>query len=118
MIKLSCDTSKLEKQLMELVSKLEKAAESTIKEGCSNIEAQAKGLCPVDSGELRDSINTKYNDKNCEHEGYVYAGAPHAPYVEFGTRNMAPQPFMYPAYKANEEFFKQRLIELINKEVK
>ena len=42
MIKLSCDTSKLEKQLMELVNKLEKAAESTVKEGCERIEAQAK----------------------------------------------------------------------------
>lgn len=118
MIKLSCDTSKLEKQLMELVNKLEKAAESTVKEGCERIEAQAKELCPVDSGELKDSINTRYNDKSYEFEGYVYADAPHAPYVEFGTRSRAPQPYMYPAYKANEEFFKQRLIELINKEVK
>ena len=118
MIKLSCDTSKLEKQLMELVNKLEKAAESTIKEGCEKIETQAKELCPVDSGNLRDSINTKYDDKSFEHEGYVYAGMPYAPYVEFGTRNMAPQPFMYPAYKQNQDFFKQHLIELINKEVK
>lgn len=118
MIKLSCDTSKLEKQLMELVNKIEKAAESTIKEGCEKIEAQAKELTPVDSGELKDSINTKYDDKSFEHEGYVYAEAPHAPYVELGTRNRAPQPFMYPAYKQNEDFFKQRLIELINKEVK
>lgn len=118
MIKLSCDTSKLEKQLMELVNKLEKAAETTIKEGCTSIQAQAKELCPVDSGNLRDSINTKYNDMSFEHEGYVYAGMSYAPYVELGTRSMAPQPFMYPAYKQNEDFFKQRLIELINKEVK
>ena len=118
MIKLSCDTSKLEKQLMELVNKLDKISESTIKEGCENIEAQAKELCPVDDGELRDSINTRYDDKNFEHEGYVYAGALYAPYVELGTRNRAPQAFMYPAYKQNEDFFKQRLIELINKEVK
>ena len=118
MIKLSCDTSKLEKQLMELVNKLDEISESTIKEGCTSIQEQAKELCPVDDGDLRDSINTKYNDKNCEHEGYVYAGVPYAPYVELGTRNRAPKPFMYPAYKQNEEFFKQRLVELINKEVK
>ena len=118
MIKLSCDTSKLEKQLMELVNKLEKAAETTVKEGCTSIQAQAKELCPVVTGELRDSINTKYEDRSFEHEGYVYAGAPYAPNVEFGTRNRIPKPFMYPAYKQNEDFFKQRLIELINKEVK
>jgi len=118
MIKLSCDTSKLEKQLMELVNKLEKAAETTVKEGCERIEAQAKELCPVVTGNLRDSINTRYNDKSFEYEGYVYAGAPYATDVELGTRSRIPKPYMYPAYKANEEFFKQRLIELINKEVK
>jgi HK97 gp10 family phage protein len=118
MIKLSCDTSKLEKQLMELVNKLEKAAESTVKEGCERIEAQAKELCPVDDGDLKESINTRYEDKSFEHEGYVYADVPYATYVELGTRNRAPKPYMYPAYKQNEEFFKQRLVELINKEVK
>lgn len=118
MIKLSCDTSKLEKQLMELVNKLDEIAESTVREGCERIEAQAKELCPVDDGDLKESINTRYDDMNCEHEGYVYAGVPYAPYVELGTRSRSPKPFMYPAYKQNEEFFKQRLVELINKEVK
>ena len=94
MIKLSCDTSKLEKQLMELVNKLEKAAETTVKEGCERIEAQAKELCPVVTGDLRDSIDTRYNDKSSGYEGYVYAGMPYATDVELGTRSRVPKPYM------------------------
>lgn len=115
MIKLSCDTSKLEKQLMELINNLDKSAESTLEEGCNLIKAQAKQLSPVDDGDLRDSIDTRFESKGNEHIGYVYASQPYATYVELGTRNRPPQPYMYPAYQANKDFFKQRLIDSINK---
>lgn len=44
---------------------------------------------PVDTGEYRDSIEVT-------DEG-VGAGAPHAPYVEYGTADTAPQPALLPA---------------------
>ena len=115
MIKLSCDTSKLEKQLMELINNIDKSAESVIKEGCENIKAQAKKLVPVVTGNLRDSIDTEFANKKYKHDGYVYSDVDYALLVELGERNRPPKPYLYPAYKQNEEFFKQRLIELINK---
>ena len=115
MIKLSCDTSKLEKQLMELINNINKSAESILEEGCENIKAQAKRLAPVDEGDLRDSIDTEFTNKKYIHEGYVYSDVDYALFIELGTRYKAPQPFLYPAYSENKEFFKQRLIESINK---
>ena len=115
MIKLSCDTSKLEKQLMGLINNIDKSAESIIEEGCENIKAEAKKLAPVDTGNLRDSIDTRFANKKYEHEGYVYSDIDYALFVELGTRYQAPQPFLYPAYTQNKEFFKQRLIDSINK---
>ena len=115
MIKLSCDTSKLEKQLMGLINNIDKSAESIIEEGCENIKTQAKKLAPVDEGDLRDSIDTRFASKKYEHEGYIYSDIDYALFVELGTRYQAPQPFLYPAYNENKEFFKQRLIDSINK---
>ena len=73
MIKLSCDTSKLEKQLMGLINNIDKSAESILEEGCENIKAQAKQSTPVDDGDLKDSIDTRFANKKYEHEGYVYS---------------------------------------------
>ena len=115
MIKLSCDTSKLEKQLMELINNIDKSSESILEEGCNLIKAQAKQLSPVDDGDLKDSIDTKFDNEKYKHTGYVYSDMDYAPFVELGTRFMPPQPFMYPAYQENKDFFKQRLINSINK---
>ena len=115
MIKLSCDTSKLEKQLMELINNIDKSSESILKEGCDRIKAQAKQLSPVDDGDLKESIDTKFDNEKYKHTGYVYSDMDYALFVELGTRNRPPQPYMYPAYQENKEFFKQRLIDTINK---
>lgn len=115
MIKISCDTSKLENQIKSLLKDIDKVAEEAVKESCTDIKEDAKRLCPVDSGRLRDSISDSYESKSNEHTGYVYTDVPYAPYVEHGTLTKAPNPFMYPAYKENEEFIRQRIIDAINK---
>lgn len=60
-------------------------------------ERDAKELCAVDKGELRDSIHTVVSGLS----GEVIAGTDHAEYVEDGTSVMAPQPFMGPALERN-----------------
>lgn len=50
---------------------------------------EARRLCPVDSGELRDSITAT--------EGGFGATAPYAALVELGTSKTAAQPFLRPA---------------------
>ena len=50
-------------------------------------------LCPVDTGELRDSIEVEATGDTV----YVVVTANHWPYLEFGTSRMEAQPFIRPA---------------------
>lgn len=58
-------------------------------------EGYAKRACPVDTGNLRNSVTHAVESA----EGAVYVGTnvEYAPYVEMGTRRTAAQPFLRPA---------------------
>ena len=56
-------------------------------------EGYAQDLCPVDTGNLRNSI-THTTDGTA---AYIGTNAEYAPYVELGTRRAAAQPFLKPA---------------------
>ena len=59
------------------------------------VEAEAKKLCPVDTGKLRASITPVIESWAA---GYVGTNTHYAPYVEYGTRKMDAQPFLEPAF--------------------
>lgn len=64
------------------------------------VEAVAKLFCPVDTGHLKGSIGPPEfvgDGRSGRAEGVVTAHASYSSYVNDGTRNMAPQPFMGPA---------------------
>lgn len=56
----------------------------------------AYDLCPVDTGELIDSIDGFTDGESVE----VYADADYAQYVEYGTSKMEAQPYFRPAITA------------------
>jgi HK97 gp10 family phage protein len=56
-------------------------------------EGYAQDLCPVDTGNLRNSI-THTADAEA---AYIGTNVEYAPYVELGTRRAAAQPFLKPA---------------------
>jgi hypothetical protein len=56
---------------------------------------KARQLAPVDTGQLRDSINYTFHAATLTL--IVYAEAPHASFVEFGTSRMAARPYLRPA---------------------
>lgn len=58
-------------------------------------EGYAKRACPVDTGNLRNSIT--HAVEGSEDAVYVGTNVEYAPYVELGTRRRAAQPFMRPA---------------------
>ena len=96
------------------------------------VKSTAKELCPVDTGNLQGSINSRVHrtDRN-KVKVTVYTQVEYAPYVEFGTgirgngsypydndieygsiAGQVAQPFMYPALKLTEqdileEFYKK-----------
>ncbi|MBO0826211.1 MAG: HK97 gp10 family phage protein [Streptosporangiales bacterium] len=63
-----------------------------------DIEADAKALCPVDTGYLRSSITADIGDMDAE----IGPTANYGAYVEFGTSRMGPQPYMMPAADRRE----------------
>ena len=71
---------------------------------CYKVDAEAKKLCPVDTGRLRSSIGHKVNKRKMD--GTISAGeyqafdgsiVKYANYVEMGTKRMPPQPYLRPA---------------------
>lgn len=81
------------KGLDKLMQKYEKLAEQAANEamgravGASTkmVQGEAKLLCPVDHGELRQSIKTRVEVEEERTVGIVYTNKSYAPYVEFGT---------------------------------
>lgn len=79
-------------------------AAAIVAKTAADIEAAAKMRAPVDTGYLRSSIHTQPTGPL---DSEVIAGADYAVYVEYGTRRMAPQPYMTPAAEAARPGFEQ-----------
>ena len=64
--------------------------------------ASAPGEAPAsDEGYLAQNITFDVDDSSGEIVGYVTSSAPYSAALEFGTRNIAPRPFMQPALESN-----------------
>ena len=68
-------------------------------------EGYAKMLCPVDTGNLRNSITHTVSAD--EQAVYIGTNVEYAAYVEFGTSRMRAQPYLQPAVYDNTEEYKQ-----------
>lgn len=82
----------------EIAAKMPDQASKVVRTTAFIIEARAKSAVPVDTGTLKNSIST-----TVEADGLLAIVAPHTDYaahVEFGTRRMAPRPYMIPAAEA------------------
>lgn len=69
-------------------------------------ETYAKRECPVDTGNLRNSITNAVDDKSA----YVGSNVFYAPYVELGTSRAKAQPFLKPAATEHSDVYK-RIVE-------
>ena len=68
-----------------------------------DIEGNAKLVVPVDTGNLKNSIQSFFENGGLT--GVINAGADYAAYVEFGTRRARAQPYMLPAFRKVEPSF-------------
>lgn len=94
------------KGLEPLIAKLEKGinfdeAREVVKMNGAELHKSAQRSAPVDSGHLKRSINLTLNGLTVT----VKPNADYAPYVEFGTRFQAAQPFLRPTYQKQREKF-------------
>ena len=114
------------KNIDKLISKLENLKnidlDEVLNKACILVENDAKKKCPVDKGQLRNSITHEVEGK----EAVVGTNTEYAPYVEFGTGikgenspsppkanvgqgyrsdwvGQVAQPFLYPALANNKD---------------
>ncbi len=83
-------------------------AQQAVAKSAHDIQAQAKP--PVKTGALKASIGVDITDGGFAAEigPTVHYGA----YVEFGTRRMAPQPYMGPAFDAVAPGFEEAITQI------
>lgn len=79
----------------ELIRKSPEKAKELVKKAAYEFEARAKVEVPVDTGNLRNSIRTTFENDGMT--GIVSTNVEYAIYVEYGTRFMAAQPYFTPA---------------------
>ena len=65
------------------------------------IEADAKRLCPVDTGRLRASITHRVIHDKDFIQGRIGTNVHYAPDVELGTEKQRAQPYLRPALENN-----------------
>ena len=75
-------------------------------------EGYAKKLCPVDTGNLRNSITHTVDEE--EPAAYIGTDVEYAPYVCLGTIHMKAQPFLKPAVADHANEYRK----IIEKELK
>lgn len=77
---------------------IEKRLERALTEAAAEVEAAAKEKAPVDTGNLRKSINHSVSYP----EASIGSNVDYAPYVENGTGRSVPQPFLEPAIQSSK----------------
>ena len=100
----------------ELQVKLKKcqnltAVKTVVKKNGSRLQAKAMKEVPVDTGTLKRSIALEI--ENSGMTAVTEATAHYAAYQEYGTRFMAAQPYMRPAFNEVKEQFKKDLEKLV-----
>lgn len=80
-----------------VAKQIDKQVADIIQRATYAVEADAKKRAPVDTGALRNSIQSSFPSAKT---GVVSAGVEYAPYVEFGTIHNRPQPFLLPSLRA------------------
>lgn len=77
-------------KLMKKYGKLAESAagetmEKAVGASARMVQGEARLLCPVKDGELRQSIRTLVSTRDGRTQGITYTNKKHAPYVELGT---------------------------------
>ena len=90
--------------LPRIASQIERALSQLLRKHAFGIEAKAKALAPVDTGLLRNSVQTKIDGPL---KATVGTNIEYAPYQEFGTRHQRGKPFLTPAADEQKKEFEK-----------
>ena len=85
------DKKELERKFSALEEVCDQQMERLVGQQAKRIQAEAKLLCPVRQGELRNSIKSMTERMDDRVIGNVYTNKAYAMYVEMGTGPKGPQ---------------------------
>lgn len=92
---------KVESHIPEIKDAARNAVERALEAVGLQAEGYAKMLCPVDTGNLRNSIT--HTTEPSDRSAYIGTNVEYAPYVEYGTSRTKAQPFLRPAAEDHAE---------------
>lgn len=95
--------------LPRIASRIDQALSQLVKKAAFRIEARAKQLAPVDTGLLRNSIQTNVDGPL---KASVGTNTEYAAYQEFGTRHQKGKPFLTPAADETKKEFESEIRNL------
>lgn len=91
-------------------AQIKRAMSQVIRKVTLDAEAQMKQLAPVDTGHLRNSIQSEFEG---ELTGIVSVGAEYAAHVEYGTSRAAAQPYFEPAMERAKQVLETAARDLV-----
>ena len=89
---------------------VQQAVDQEIQKSILRIERSAKKSAAWDTGWMANSI---YSTMTAMAKGEIVSPADYSIYIEEGTRYMAAQPFLYPAFKADYPLLMKNLNKLM-----
>lgn len=98
MTRVNFDIKVVSNKFPELAKRSPAKASAAVRKASYDLEAHAKAVVPVDTGNLKNSIRSWFSADGLT--AYVGTHVEYAPYVEFGTRKMAARPYLRPAAEA------------------
>ena len=103
----------------EFLDAVERELQTEVDAVVELIASDAQSNAPVDTGELRDSIEAVMEEASeLIIRGAIEVGAEHGVYQEFGTIHMPAQPYLAPALDANREELISRSEQAITRAAK
>lgn len=88
-------------------AKVSPAVRASVAAACELIQSTAKEYAPVDTGRLRDSIQTTIEETGSTIVGTVGTDVEYAVFQEFGTIHQPGTPFMRPAFDEAKPVIKE-----------
>ena len=105
------DTSSMERLGADLIAAPARKAPQlnrALRSAAKGIEDDAKRLAPVRTGALKASIRANVRGDHAE----IEAGVRYSSYVEEGTSDTAPQPYMRPAVDRSLTRFERAVLDI------
>ena len=96
------DITIVEDNVEKVIRMSEEAVQKALEENGLIAEGHAKVYCPVDTGNLRNSITHTRDEKSA----YIGTNVEYAPYVELGTSRMKAQPYLKPSVQNHQDEYR------------